>query len=704
MALSIVPILLSLLASLAPATSMSSDLVVRVVDKDGKPVAGVQVGLCPVWPGHSSTFGIGLSDASGNARIENALDTVRRDTSHAFFVRLGMPADPDVRASLDREHLDDAHPTLVVPDHGRVVLKLPAIADESCHARLRCRPRTPAEQSAIWSGSSLPQIRCEKCVAACEFVGIGLDLEYEVLGKSLPQPLRGTLRGPSKSGEVVTFEVPDFESAPALLARLVGEDLKPLTEMRLQWTLGWHTTRGNRTFFGSNGGEIVTDEEGRIAIPLSNEQARQSSRDLELASIRDGTRTDRNATIRARIGIPDDFREKTRDLGELVLASFGSLVRFHALDDKALEERFLTMGDTHVRDFPEEGDPHVEIVCEMVRRGGAEFERFLTESVERIQRPDARLLWGSADELTLRTALARIRHEPDPLQIVVEPRSRLEVPFPSAPQLECSLKNCQTGTWDMQMAENGGPHVCGFEVIDSAGTRLRAEAQGEGPGGLYSEGVFPPGASMLLPVDFGRAVSLPRVGDYRVRMYYSWNESLDSLSSMQGRIVASSREFVVRVTPCTIRLTQARLDELRATLRKLDTKKTLPLVNWHWRSTLTFNGEAVDPEDVLFRAGREALPALFEALEDPKLEPEHRAWVFTMLWNILGGNDPSQAQWLGVIGPSSWSDAWPTSSEASTSFGHTERLGFGKIDPAKQAEFTKLWLETKANYELKIVP
>jgi len=180
MALSIVPVLLSLVGSLSPASSAGKDLVVRVVDKDGKPVAGVQVGLCPVWPGHSSTAGIGVSNVEGNASIGGALDTVRRDTSHAYFVRLGMPADPDVRFDLDRAHLDEARPTLVVPEHGRVILRLPPEAKQDCRARLRCAPHAE-EQGAIWSGSSLPQIQCRDGVAICEFVGLGLDLEHEAV-------------------------------------------------------------------------------------------------------------------------------------------------------------------------------------------------------------------------------------------------------------------------------------------------------------------------------------------------------------------------------------------------------------------------------------------------------------------------------------------------------------------------------------------
>ncbi len=697
--LSLIPVLLPLLSSPALTSTTGSDLVVRVVDKEGKPVAGVQVGLCPVWPGHSSTFGIGRSDANGNARIENALDTVRRDASHAFFVRLGMPADPDVRVDLDREHLDDAHPTLVVPDHGRVVLKLPAIADESCHARLRCTPRTPAEQSAIWSGSSLPQIRCEKGVAACEFVGLGLDLEYEVLGDSLPRPLQGSFRGPEKPGELVTFAVPGFEDSPRFIARLVGEDSKPIAHVRLQWDLGTHVESSNNGSASWQGGKALTDGEGRVIIPITEEQASWPNRTLILKHVNDPVGGEPIRGPAVKVSIPDDARTHEIDLGELMLAPFGSPRKFVALDDAALEKRYLELVESGMRANDEDGDGHVEILSEMIRRGSAELERFVAGLADGTPHESWRSPSGQPSELVLRTALARMRHKPDPLAVIVGADSWLDVEFPVVPTLKCQLVNLDSEGRAYPL-DTVRTSYCRIVALDSAGHEVRQRVT-QPLGGWGSIGDLKAGHCMPLNVDLG-TVEFPAPGDYRVRIHFAPDEYLDRVPSMQGRIVFSSQEFKVRIRRCRIELTQARMDELRDAVRALDLEKSVPLVGEHWNDWTEFHGPAVEPEEILFRAGRQALPALLEALEDPKLEPLRRAWVLGMLWNIAGTYSPAEPGRFGVLAKAHRIWKWP-SVEKGTPWPVSESSFFFP-DASKQAELTRLWLAMKANYDLEILP
>ena len=698
MALSIVPLLFSLLLSLAPASTTGNDLVVRVVDKEGKPVAGVQVGLCPHWAGHSSTSGIGVSDAAGNARIERGLDVVRSDAQRQYFVRLGAPLDPDVRSEVDREHLDDFHPVLAVPEHGRVILKLPEVVAENCTARLRCVPRSE-ERSAIWSGSSLPQIKCKEHQAVCEFVGLGLDLEYEVLGDSLPRPLQGSFHGPEKPGELVTFAVPGFEASPRFIARLVGEDSKPIAHVRLQWDLGTHVESSNSGSGGWQGGNAITDGAGRVVIPITEEQARWPNRTLILKDVNDPVGAEPIRGPAVKVSIPNDARTHEIDLGELMLAPFGSPKKFAALDDAALEKHYLELVEAGMRASDEDGDGHVEILSEMIRRGGAELEHFVAGLADGAPHESWRTSGSQPSELVLRTALARMRRKPDPLTVVVDEGSLLDVDFPVIPTLKCQLVNLDSEgrAYPLDTVRNS---YCRIVALDSAGHEARQRVT-EQTGGWGSIGDLKAGHCMPLYVDLG-TVAFPTPGDYRVRVHFAPGEDLDRVPSMQGRVVFSSQEFKVSIGRRTIELKLARMDELRGAVRALDLEKSVPLVGEHWNDWTEYHGSAVDPEEILFRAGRDALPALLEALEDPKLEPLRRAWILGMLWNIAGTYDPAEPGRFGVLAKAHRIWKWPSIEEGTP--WTVSDFSFFFPDASKQAELTKLWLAMKANYDLRILP
>jgi len=695
MALSIVPILLSLLA---PTSTAGNDLVVRVADKDGKPVQGVQVGLCPVWPGHSTTAGIGVSDAEGNARIEGALDTVRRDTSHDYFVRLGMPAEPDVRVDLDREHLDAARPTLVVPPHGRVVLKLPAIVKDGCRARLRCVSRTPEVQNAIWSGSSLPQIPCKDGLATAEFVGLGLELEYEVLGESLPQHLRGRFRGPTKADESITFAVPGFDSSPRLLAILVDEEAKPILEKPLSWSISWSSSNGNSRSSGSSGGKIRTGPDGRVTIPLSEEQAAQARRFLQISTTLGTVEDWELGGAQVEVPLPDTFHGGSLDLGRLMLADFGSPQRFAGLDDLALEKRFLELHASGMRVSREDGDPHEEILCEMVRRGGAELERFVAECAGRVPNGDFQSRWGTVGELQLRTALARMRHEADPVSLTLDEDSKLDVTFPEVPRITCLLKNVDPGghSYPVFARLTGWTRI---EVRDEEG-RLIPQAEIEPGQGWDSQLDLSPGDKhpILVPLD---AVFLPHPGLYRVRVFHRPGDSFDRAVTLRGRLALPCKEFTIRLRPRNVVLTRARMDALREAIRALDLEQPPPLLTRFRKGDdgMSFTGPSTEPHEVLFRAGFDAVPALYEALEERKLETRRRAWVFVLLWDILGGLNPKTTDTYGSIGATLYCEYWPSSAEAGAR--HVEPALDGawfSLNPTAQAKLTQRWLESKSNF------
>jgi hypothetical protein len=117
---------------------------------------------------------------------------------------------------------------------------------------------------------------------------------------------------------------------------------------------------------------------------------------------------------------------------------------------------------------------------------------------------------------------------------------------------------------------------------------------------------------------------------------------------------------------------------------------------------MLFVGDATTPEDRLFRAGWDAVPALLEAAKDSSLEPRRRAWAFAMLWNVLGREDPSL--YGHSMGWTRWVDQWPTSAEPSdpwrASGTHTRK----QIDPASQETLAQAWRGHEPLISIRIVP
>ncbi len=212
-----------------------------------------------------------------------------------------------------------------------------------------------------------------------------------------------------------------------------------------------------------------------------------------------------------------------------------------------------------------------------------------------------------------------------------------------------------------------------------------------------------PGQAKPMSIALGAYARFDAPGTYRVRVHYHDKDLIDEVDDLAGRIVFSTEEFRVHVLPRRIELTQAQLEASAAWIREIDAKRPVPLVSTHWHERMRFVGEPQSPEDRLFRAGWTSVPALFAAIEDTKLEPERRAWVFGMLWNILGLENPTSGSRVAALGAIQWIGKWPTADvEEQLRFGEFGDFSPMEIDAEAQAELALQWLKWKKLLDIRV--
>jgi hypothetical protein len=706
MTLSIVPVLFSLLASHSAASVPVTDLVVHVVDKDGKAVIGVQVGLFSqaTFEGFPSIpNGCAISDEQGLARFVEVEKRVTPGEHMRYFVRLGVPAAQDIDAELDPRKLAEASPTLVLPECGSVLLHVPL--KEKGEARLRRAPTDEQEQESFWYGEEPPAAQVVEGLARFEHVGLGIEIEYEVTGADLPTALTGKLHGPRSSGQAVEFTVPGLEGQPTLLVRLVDETFTPVSGVKLDYFI----TDSNGG--DSSSGWLVPDAKGCARIWLEGEQAEAGARQLEISAETDPRAKQEFGDSRIEIDLPDEFASGQLDLGELMLAPPGSPQRFAREDDATLERRYEELLARMRKDRSYRRDALELLLCEFVRRGGPHWERYVAAKLREIRDPANEGLRGGPRELEWLTALRRVQGKADPLALVIQPESVLEATFPDTPVVAFALKNVDVGAESFAVTEGGSYRSgrfarCNVLALAPGGETLPPREWGSGMGGgMSGRETLAPGESLDGALALGDYVTLAQPGAYRVRIRYHDQEDIDSVADLRGMIVSTSEEFRVQIRPRRIELTQARLDELCGWIRAIDAQKPVALVSGHWHPGMGFNGAAVDPEDKLFRAGWEAVPALYAAMQDKAAEPERRAWVFGMLWNILGMENPGDEENFPALGKIQWIGKWPTSTEdAHQNFGEFGDWSPTGIDPRAQDVLAGRWAKRQGLIEVKIVP
>jgi hypothetical protein len=357
-------------------------------------------------------------------------------------------------------------------------------------------------------------------------------------------------------------------------------------------------------------------------------------------------------------------------------------------------------------DWDEKGRNRERILCEFVRRG-AQSEEILTAELHQIENAPKNVMHGSGYMETL-TALRRVQGKPDPFHIELSGPAKLQSIFPSLPVgIEASLVNMDN---DPIPFTRGGDYRSGrqarwrVEARDGAG-KLLAERDmfGSDGGGLYNIDQLAPGEKWRTRLDIGNFLHALPPGEYTLRVLYHDSLCIADQPNVDDLIVSSSP--TIKLTVKSLEIPEASVDgaKIRGLLAGIDEKAKVMVVGGtygNWAHDLV---PPDSPQGKLLAIGLPAVPPLLEVLDDPKLKPQRRAVVLSLLYSVTGQNDPTSAgpilgDFKKTFGP------WAVVQDGGGGFGMSgfEDVSTDDIDPAKQIEFAKCWSAWKEY--VKVVP
>jgi len=234
---------------------------VRVVDREGRPAAGVPVDLR--WKTEADTHGRLLtretrSDGLVVFRDHRGLMHFENDLAPDFSARIGIPGCSRRSVAVDWERIGEEHPELVLSTTAPLEIRTVDPLGRALLARGRVKV---SERGMAWKG--WPELEGELVDGRLLFERIGLGLELEVTVVVLKDGARwkATGAGPVVEGERFVLEVVAPEQ-PRLTGRIVGLDGEPFAGKKLQFTL---RDESDEQLQGTG---LVTDEEGRFTAEL----------------------------------------------------------------------------------------------------------------------------------------------------------------------------------------------------------------------------------------------------------------------------------------------------------------------------------------------------------------------------------------------------------------------------------------------------
>lgn len=268
-------------------------LVLRVVDGEGKPVAGVPVGLrdSPLeWYG---CLWRGTTDERGLARVSRLQET-ERDFGRAFacidtllpsaqdvVVDLAAPSPEPVELVLPAcgslsVRIRDARGTLVVPQSMRLALASDFDRDEG---------------SIAWGVAVFDPETLVDGVAVYPFVELGLEIVIEVMvsGRS-PEVIA---KGPQRLGERVELVLDIGDPLVVLAGRLVDERGEAIADRMVQAALTGTSDEG----IGYSTEPLRTDRDGRFEQALSFDSPADLRGTLVLTPIGSGAAEGTSASL-----------------------------------------------------------------------------------------------------------------------------------------------------------------------------------------------------------------------------------------------------------------------------------------------------------------------------------------------------------------------------------------------------------------------
>jgi len=705
------------------------NLVVEVVDSAGRPCANVPVAIV-------LRRGMGLG-ADGVAEELRQKMVRQSDFLSAYLVvsesgakdgrasfdlgplglkpqefescvaRLCLPLLDPIEVVFDPKKPPTAPLRLVRPDCGSVRIELSGIEKGT----VRVRAFEEDESGHIWSESAPNGFPIVAGVAQVPLAVVGVELEYEAKWDGLGTPLSGHFDGPARSGEQVRFVPPSLASYPRLRGRILDEEMNGVTNRKIRFSV----TLLQKGKSSNSAGEGVTDGGGFFDFAVIAEITPgckgqlHCSAETAAAGEKDLGQADALVDLKKLLPGPNE-------VGEVILVSPGSLRWLARLSDDELQKTYETRKSTS-------GTRRLDVeacLVEMGRRKSERWKKYLTTELA-AARPSAQAkkakpakghereeASGEREaDLALLTALRRTEGKPDPLAVVLARPAPFDAMFPETPSVAFALKNVDAAKESFGVMEGGSYRSGRFarihvEAVGPDGARVPVRTQfGMMGGGMSSRGNLAPGESRPGEVRLGDFVSFPGPGVYQVRISYHDAEDIANDDRIDGYMVATSPEFMVRLKSQPIVVKRADVDALKQAFKTIDFTQKVPLIAGHWRPELKFVGAPTTPQDRIFRAGHAAVPMLLELLDDASLTIEQRSWVFGLLWDITGMNNPTMGEFFASVKDPVWLTDWPGSAEKTApnfnEFGKTSGGGWLEHQKGLAARWKTMrtWFDVK---------
>jgi hypothetical protein len=352
------------------------------------------------------------------------------------------------------------------------------------------------------------------------------------------------------------------------------------------------------------------------------------------------------------------------------------------------------MGDDMIQSLlPRAGRENREaLLTEVIRRGGAAWERALSKELDRVSQLDP-IPSQIAGRLEILTALRRVQGRPDPLRVQLEGPRKLACTLPRLPDLIVSLTaNAADGPVRIREGDNRSGRWR-VEVTDVAGSVISPRNGPEAPGGLAAFRTLQPGGSLTTVLRMRQFVSALAPGRYSVRiLYHDWIQ-IDRGPAPQGIVFFSSAPIELSVMPLEIDPTQVRPTLVHRLVERIAGAQTLKVVAGTYGPWAYDLVGPLSPQGELLSMGYAAIPPLVDELADPRLGPGPRAVVLSLLFSLTGENDPRDRSDLRVLGSFDRLDGpWTALGEGicDSPSGH-EHIEGERIAEADQREFSRCW-------------
>lgn len=370
-----------------------------------------------------------------------------------------------------------------------------------------------------------------------------------------------------------------------------------------------------------------------------------------------------------------------------------------------------------------------EVLTEVIRRGGAtatkwlkskmesDYERRLKEN-EKLDRIKARELadpknkalmeelWEQErlvrrlqENLEIFTALRRAQKKPDPLTISVAVPKDSPATTRSLPILAVRITNTDPEKLPIWFkfggdGRGGRPARWRIEVTDEYGKPLALDIRSTSLGGIYKTGTLDGGASFEIELEMRSFVSIPKPGQYTVRVLYHNDVTIAEVDDLSGLIVFESKPFklkVIKDPPKVVELKAGEREKAKSAIEALSETAPIRVVVGEFSERHHDFIDPKSPEGILHSLRWQAVPSMLDCLRDPKTSIRRRAWIVALLYVIVKEEE------LNPV------DRWTNWDNVLTNYKYRGETGAGsssggKIDGAKQQKLVERWLAFAKDY------